>query len=788
VYEKCNDVFILQDCLGQKWNGNAMSVKRTTPLSSHAASSEDEALPKEAALENYLTDEDLERPELLINRELSLLEFNRRVLEEAQNPRHPLLERLKFLAIFETNIDEFFMLRVAALREQQAAQVADRSPDGMTPGAQLSAIRQRLVPMIAEQRRILLETLLPELARQGIRILNYEELDDAQRETASAYFDQEVFPILTPLAVDPGHPFPHISNRSLNLAVVLRSQQGRERFARIKIPPMLPRFVPVPPALEEADEEPKKEDRLSGALSVALAEAEAAEAASDASTPPIPVGPVQQERLVFVWLEQVVAAHLETLFRGMEIVQAFPFRVLRDAEIEIREDEVSDLLEVIEHGLRERRFGAAVQICVDTSMPGPIRSLLLDYLELNAEDMVVVAGPLGLGDLMDLHRLERPTLKDPPLVPRLVSELAPGRDPFAAIAQEDLLLHHPYDSFSAVAEFIQSAARDPQVLAIKQTLYRVGSDSPVVRALLEAIERGKQVAVLVELKARFDEENNIEWARALEEAGVHVIYGLVGLKTHAKLALVVRRERDGLRRYVHLGTGNYNASTARVYEDFCLLTCNPDFGEDVTELFNALTGYSRQTEYRKLLVAPLSLRRDILERIEQVMERHQAGAPGRLIFKVNALVDPEMIQALYRASRAGVRVDLIVRGICCLRPGVPGVSEHIRVISLVGRFLEHSRMYYFANGSGLKREEQLYLGSADLMERNLDRRVEALFPIEQPRLREMLRDKVLEGLLRDTANARELQPDGSYIRRRPAEGQAPLDMQVWFASNPLPVG
>lgn len=766
-----------------------MSIKRAARSASQAASSADEAeaASADAISANYLTDEDLERPELLINRELSLLEFNRRVLEEAQNPRHPLLERLKFLAIFETNIDEFFMLRVAALREQQAAQVADRSPDGMTPGAQLAAIRQRLVPMIAEQRRILLETLLPELARQGIRVLNYDELDDAQRETASAYFAQEVFPILTPLAVDPGHPFPHISNRSLNLAVVLRSPQGRERFARIKIPPMLPRFVPVPPSLEEASAEPPHEDRLSGALSAALAEAEAAEAAADASTPPIPASPIQQERLAFVWLEQVVAAHLETLFRGMEVVQAFPFRVLRDAEIEIREDEVSDLLEVIEHGLRERRFGAAVQLTVDNSMPGPIRSLLLDYLELNQEDMLVVSGPLGLGDLMELHRLERPTLKDPPLVPRLVPELAPGRDPFAAIAEDDLLLHHPYDSFSAVAEFIQAAARDPQVLAIKQTLYRVGSDSPVVRALLEAIERGKQVAVLVELKARFDEENNIEWARALEEAGVHVIYGLVGLKTHAKLALVVRRERDGLRRYVHLGTGNYNASTARVYEDFCLLTCNPDFGEDVTELFNALTGYSRQTEYRKLLVAPLSLRRGILERIEQVIERHRAGAPGRLIFKVNALVDPEMIQALYRASRAGVRVDLIVRGICCLRPGVPGVSDHIRVISLVGRFLEHSRMYYFANGSGHKREEQLYLGSADLMERNLDRRVETLFPIEHPRLRELLRDKVLEGLLKDTANARELQPDGSYIRRRPPEGQAPLDMQMWFATHPLPV-
>jgi polyphosphate kinase len=382
-------------------------------------------------------------------------------------------------------------------------------------------------------------------------------------------------------------------------------------------------------------------------------------------------------------------------------------------------------------------------------------------------------------------RLERPDLKDKPLAPRVAPELTAGRDPFVAIAQGDLLLHHPYDSFSSVAEFIQAAARDPQVVAIKQTLYRVGKDSPVVKALLEAIEHGKQVAVLVELKARFDEENNIEWARTLEEAGVHVTYGLIGLKTHAKVALVVRRERDGLHRYVHLGTGNYNASTARTYEDFCLMTADPDLGADASELFNALTGYSVQKEYRKLLVAPLALRREILARIERVIQRHQAGAPGRLIFKVNALVDAEIIRALYHASRAGVRVDLIVRGICCLRPGVPGVSEHIRVLSLVGRFLEHSRIFYFANGNGHRREEELYLGSADLMPRNLDRRVEVLFPIEQPQLRAALRDKVLLQLLKDTVNARELQSDGSYRRRRPTESQAPLDMQQWFATNPL---
>ena len=740
-----------------------MCAKRTVMPESDATR---EAAPKKASL---LSD-GLDRPELYINRELSLLEFQRRVLEEAQDPRHPLLERAKFLAILENGLEDFFMLRVANLKEQQATQLVDPAPDGMTPSAQLAAIHQRLEPIVAEQRRLLRETLLPELAERGVHILNFNELDDFQRVAASAYFHREVFPIVTPLAVDPGHPFPHISNRSLNLAVMLRTPLGRERFARLKIPATLPRLVPVPVAESENAE---------SAASVGLE----VQASPDA-TPPIPA-PAGPEPVAFVWLEQVVAAHLNTLFRGMEIVDAYPFKVLRDAEIEILEDETSDLLEVVEHGLRERRFGDPVELYVDTRMPAQVRELLLDNLELSKDDVIVVDGPLGLGDLMELHRLERPDLKDTPLAPRIAPELSAGRDPFAAIMLGDLLLHHPYDSFSSVAEFIQAAARDPQVVTIKQTLYRVGKDSPVVKSLLEAIEHGKQVAVLVELKARFDEENNIEWARALEEEGVHVTYGLVGLKTHAKVALVVRRERDGLRRYIHLGTGNYNATTARTYEDFCLITCDPDLGADASELFNALTGYSRQSDYRKMLVAPLALRRELLKRIERVIARHEAGEPGRLIFKINSLVDAELIRALYRASRAGVQVDLIVRGICCLRPGVPGVSEHIRVVSLVGRFLEHSRIFYFANGKGREREEELYLGSADLMPRNLDRRVEVLFPIENPRFRAALRDKVLEQLLRDTANARELQSDGSYTRKRPPEGQAPLDMQMWFASHPL---
>jgi len=604
---------------------------------------------------------------------------------------------------------------------------------------QLVAVRQHLAPLIQEVHNYWRNELVPLLAEQEIHILNYEQLDEQQREAILAYFEREIFPVLTPLAFDPGHPFPFISNRSLNLAVVIADALQGERFARVKVPPTLPRLVPVPVAGDK------------------------------------------QEMLVFVWIERVIAAHLSMLFPGFDVLESYPFRVLRDADIELQEDEASDLLEYIEQEVRERRFGLVVDLAVHPSMPPRIRSLLLDNLEITANDLTIIDGPLGLGDVMELHNLERPDLKDPPFVPHTLLPLRQGYDLFAIIQQRDLLMHHPYDSFNSVVEFIRAAAQDPQVLAIKQTLYRVGINSPVVKWLLEAVENGKQVAVLVELKARFDEENNIGWARALENAGVHVVYGLIGLKTHAKVALVVRREADGLRRYIHLGTGNYNATTARIYEDLCLLTCRPDIGADASDLFNSLTGYSRQNTYRKLLVAPTGMRQGMVERIEREIRMHEQQGNGRLIFKMNSLVDPEIIHILYRASQAGVSIDLIVRGICCLSPGVAGVSENIRVRGLVGRFLEHSRIFYFGNGGN----EEIYLGSADMMQRNLDGRVETLFPIEDSVLRTAIREQVLDRILADTVNARELLPDGSYIHVQPEPGVPPFDSQAWFISHPL---
>jgi polyphosphate kinase len=692
---------------------------------------------------------DLNRPDLYINRELSWIEFNRRVLEEAQDSRHPLLERVKFLSIFETNLDEFIMIRLAGLKDQVAAHVTNVSPDGRTAEQQLLAVRQCLAPQVQQVRQCWRDELMPLLEAQHIYILDYEQLDAKQRASMRTYFEQEIFPVLTPLAVDPGHPFPHISNLSLNLAVVIADTTyttSRERFARVKVPPTLPRLVPVQFAVKK------------------------------------------HAVVAFVWIEQVIAANLSMLFPGFEIWESHPFRVLRDADIELREDDAGDLMiESIEQGLRERRFGSVVDLAVNPSMPLRIRRLLVDELEITQDDLTAIDGPLGMGNVMELHSLDRPDLKDAPFTPRLPLELRKDQDLFAAIRQRDLLIYLPYDTFDSVVEFIRKAARDKDVLAIKQTLYRVGSNSPVVDALLEAVENGKQVAVLVELKARFDEENNIEWARALVKAGVHVVYGLVelygltNLKTHAKIALVIRKEADGLRRYVHLGTGNYNATTARIYEDLCLLTCQPEIGADASALFNLLTGFSRQSSYSKLLVAPLGIRRGIIERIEREIALHLEHGNGYLIFKMNALVDPEVIHALYRASQVGVRVDLIVRGICCLRPGVEGVSETIRVRSIVGRFLEHSRIYYFRNSG----DEEILLGSADMMQRNLDHRVETLFPVEDPVLREAILERLLKSELADNVNARELLSDGHYIRVQAAPGEAPFDCQKWFISHSL---
>ena len=690
------------------------------------------------------TDRDVSRADLYINREIAAIAFIRRVLEEAQSERHPLLERVKFLSFVSNQMDEFLVVRMAGLHDQLSASVRSHGPDGLTPGEAIRALRKLIGDLLREQRVTYYEQILPGLQDTGVQLLDYAQLTEAQREEAATYFHSDVFPVLTPLGVDASHPFPLISSRSLNLAVTLRDPVAGALFARLKMPDTLRRLVPVTPHPHH--------HRRRGA----------------------------KPRAAFVWLEQVIAAHLDQLFPGMETIGAFPFRVMRDADFEIQADEAGDLLVTMEQGLRQRRFSTVVALLAQNDMPETVRDLLVDNLEMEPEDVFELASPLGMSDLMELLDLDRPDLKDHPIVSRSPVDLGRSFDVFATIQRGDMLLHHPYDSFSAVAEFIEVAARDPNVLAIKQTLYRVGSNSPIVRSLQEASERGKQVAVMVELKARFDEENNIEWARALERAGVHVVYGQVEFKTHAKVALVVRREGGHLRRYVHLGTGNYNASTARVYEDLALLTCREDIAEDASNLFNALTGFARGVTYQKLLVAPVGLRAGLLRRIEREIERTRAGLPGRLIFKINALVDHEFIQALYRASQVGVQIDLLVRGICCLRPEIPGVSDNIRVTSLVGRFLEHSRIYYFANG-GIEGEDEVLIGSADLMPRNLDHRVETLVPVEDLTLRAQLSRFALPAYLRDTANARRLLSDGTYKRLKPPKGVAAFDVQRWFA-------
>jgi polyphosphate kinase len=674
-----------------------------------------------------------------LNQELSLLSFFRRVLEEAQDERNRLLERVKFLAIVGSNLGEFFMVRVAGLKQQIEAGVMEVSIDGLTPVQQLSAV-SKVARQLMNDARECLQKLLPQLRIAGIHVLDFSELDEKQKSQVQQFFDETVYPVLTPLAYDPGRPFPHISNMSLNLAVLLRDEGGESRFARVKVPNTLPRFLKVPP--------PAPTGSASGQDSL--------------------------ERYL-VWLEQVIIEHLPRLFPGMRVLEAHPFRVTRDAEMDIQELEAEDLLESVARGVRERRFGSVVRLAIDSGMPETIRQLLAENLGLEADDIYTVRPPLGTSDLIQLYALDRHDLKDPPFVPAVAPALdRTETDIFSSIRSQDFLLHHPYDSFFPVIEFLQAAARDPDVLAIKQTLYRVGPNSPVVQALLDAARRGKQVAVLVELKARFDEESNIEWAKALESEGVHVVYGLLGLKTHSKIALVVRREGDSIRRYVHLATGNYNPSTAQTYTDLGLFTCDEEMGADATDLFNYLTGYSAKKDYRKFLVAPINLRSGIESLILREIDRQQRGEPAHLIFKVNSLVDKPIIRLLYKASQAGVRVDLIVRGMCCLRPGVPGLSENIRVISIVGRFLEHSRIYYFQNGGN----EQIYLGSADLMPRNLDRRVEILFPVENAILVRHLRDNVLAVYLEDNVKARQVQADGTYSRVKPKEGAESIDSQA----------
>jgi polyphosphate kinase len=689
----------------------------------------------------------LDDPSLFINRELSMLRFNGRVLEEALDEGHPLLERVKFLAIFASNMDEFFMIRVSGLRRQLAAEVLETSTDGMTPAEQLAAIRQELLPMMKRHSDLWHNDLQPKLRKAGINVLRYDELKRKQRKLLRQHFEQEIFTALTPLAFDPGHPFPHISNLSINLAVVVNDPNYGERFARLKVPGVFPRLLRIP-----SEEKAESYQTL---------------------------GLVEETPANLVWLEEVIAANLDLLFPGLEIVAAYPFRVTRDADPEIEEDEASDLLLAIEESVRMRHFGSAVRLEVEMGMPERIRNILVSNLGLAPYQVYTQDTPIGAADLMELMGINRPDLKDTPFLPAVPPPLSTEDSMFSAIRRQDILLYHPYDSFIPVIDFLYEAAHDPDVLAIKQTLYRVGPNSPVVAALMKARENGKQVAVLVELKARFDEENNIVWARALERAGVHVVYGLVGLKTHAKLLMVVRRENDGITRYIHMGTGNYNDVTARVYTDIGFFTADPDIGADVSDLFNALTGYSLKQKYRKLLVAPELMRQHILERIEREIEHQQQNGSGYIAFKMNHLVDKKSIQALYRASQAGVRVDLQVRGICCLRPGIPGLSENITVTSIVGRFLEHPRIYYFRNGGN----EDIVLGSADLMPRNLDRRVEQLFPVEDPNLRESLYEHILQIHLKDNMQARRLLPDGTYKRIYPEEGEPELNSQLWMIEH-----
>jgi polyphosphate kinase len=669
----------------------------------------------------------LDDPALYFNRELSLLAFQRRVLDEAEDESNPLLERFKFLSIVGSNIEEFFMVRVAGLKRQLESGNFSVGPDGLTPSEQLEVVRNE-VNSILEKAHGCLNDLLLSLRQANIHIARYDELNEEQVAHVQSYFLQNIFPVLTPLAFDPGHPFPHISNLSLNLAVLILDNRGEERFARVKIPDTLPQLVSI--------NRPEP-------------------GASRTST----LG--RQDS--FIWLEDLIAANLDALFPGMTVLESHPFHVTRDGEVEIQEWEAEDLPETTEEGIRQRRFGDVVRITVDQEMPEPLLEILTSNLEIERTDVYRVPGLFPLSNLKYIYAMERPDLKDVPFLPAIPAALNPDiaeEDIFAAIRRRDILLHHPFDSFQPVINFLHAAARDPQVLAIKMTLYRLGKNSPIVEALLDAMRRGKQVAVLVELKARFDEESNIEWAKALEKEGVHVVYGLLGLKIHSKIALVVRREGEAIRRYVHLGTGNYNPITAHLYTDLGLFTCDNEIGSDVTDLFNYLTGYSAKRDYRKLLVAPINLRQQLDYLIRREIEHQKAGKFAHLIFKLNALVDPAIIQLLYEASRAGVKIDLIARGTCCLRPGIPQVSENIKVRSIIGRFLEHSRIYYFRNGG----DEEVYLGSADLMPRNLDRRVEVIFPVNDQRLGKFIREDILNTYLADRVKAREMEPDGHYIR------------------------
>ena len=677
----------------------------------------------------------------VFNRDLNHLEFFKRLLEEAADESVPALERLKFLAIFTSNLDEFFMVRVSGLKETLDITEFEVLPGELPPAEQLQMIRKRVLPMVADQVKILHDSVLPALAKHGIEIVGYEALSDREKKVLNHYFMKKIFRILTPLAVDPAHPFPHIANLSLNIGLTVEVDSDTDepvtmgslpRFVRIKVPPVVPRLIRVGDSGER-----------------------------------------------FVLLEELIDANLHNVFPSMRLSKSFLFRVTRDADVEIRDDFAPDLLGRIKASLRERRFGNTVRLEVSSVMPQYMVSYLTKSLKIEADDVYVMGGILGVADLTQLYGLNRPELRDAPLQMTVPATLTKKKHFFEAIRKQDILLHHPYNDYTTVTEFIQIAARDPKVLAIKMCLYRTGKNSPIPEALIEASEHGKQVTAIVEIKARFDEQNNIEWAGRLVEAGVHVVYGLEKLKTHSKVTLVIREEEQGLQTYVHIATGNYNPTTSKYYTDLGLLTANADIGDDATDLFNYMTGFSRPREYTHLMVAPVNLRTRMLALIDREIGHALAGRPARITVKINRLSDLEVIDALYRASKAGVEIDLIVRGSCMLRPGVPGLSENIRVRSVVGRFLEHSRVFYFANGG----DDDVYIGSADWMTRNLNRRVEVVTPILDANLKRYLKDVVLGTYLRDNVKARILNSDGAYERVPTAPGEAPFNSQLHFEGS-----
>ncbi len=684
-------------------------------------------------------------PKNFFNRDLSWVEFNRRVMEEALNSELPLLEKIKFISIFFSNLDEFYMIRVAGLKEQVAANILEPTIDGLTPLEQIQKIEKTLKPMIKQLTDCWTNVIVPELKKNNVFILNINELQADEHAKLKEYFKKEIYPILTPLAFDPGRPFPYISNLSLSLAVLVRSPKNETHFARVKVPSTLPRLLPVHEIIN-----PDRKAMLNGGFEAK-----------------------------YIWMGDLIKENLVMLFPGMDVIEAHRFRITRDTDIELQEDEADDLLSVIEENIRQRRFGQVVRLEVESAMPDYMLETLMENLQITRSDVYIADGPIGLSDVMALYSLPLHQLKEKPFYPVLPKTFETDEDIFSIIRQKDVLLHHPYHSFTPVIEFIKQAARDPDVLAIKQTLYRVGADSPIVKALIEAAVRGKQVAVLVELKARFDEENNIFWAKELEKVGAHVVYGLVGLKTHAKMTLVVRKEFEGVKRYVHLATGNYNAVTAKLYTDIGLFTCDEDTCSDVSDVFNYLTGYSQQKDYKKLMVSPVNMREQMIEKIFREIENVKAGGEGKITWKMNSLVDPIIISALYEASNNGVKIELIIRGICCLVPGVEGLSKNIQVRSIVGRFLEHSRVFYFYNNGN----EEVYLGSADMMQRNLLGRVEILFPVEDENIRAELMRTLIRISLKDNLKARILFPDMSYRIIQHTEGIKMINSQEWLMKH-----